>query len=105
MSLRHVNYNNVAGILTSVDSVKPVQPPYKLRNWKWCSVTTLIEYSSDKQMLLLWSDYAYAQASLNLYWSHITCWKSHVVAQMFLTDASGTGASLVFTVFHKVISV
>ena len=37
------------GILTSVDSDKPLQPPVKLRNSKWCSVSTLtvIEYSSD----------------------------------------------------------
>ena len=37
------------GILTSVDSDKPVQPPSKLRNSKWCSVNclTIIAYSSD----------------------------------------------------------
>ena len=37
------------GILTNVDSDKPVQPPFKLRNSKWCSVSslTLIEYSND----------------------------------------------------------
>ena len=29
------------GILTSVDSDKPVQPPFKLRNSKWCSVDSL----------------------------------------------------------------
>ena len=36
-------------ILTSVDSDEPLQPPFKLRNSKWCSVSslTLIEYSSD----------------------------------------------------------
>ena len=38
-------------ILTGVDSDEPVQPPfmYKLRNSKWCSVSslTIIEYSSD----------------------------------------------------------
>ena len=36
-------------ILTSVDSDEPVQPPFKLRNSKWCSVSSLIniEYSSD----------------------------------------------------------
>ena len=34
------------GILTSVDSDEPVQPPFKLRNSKWCSVSslTVIEY-------------------------------------------------------------
>ena len=37
------------GILTSVDSDEPVQLPFKLRNSKWCSVSslTLLEYSSD----------------------------------------------------------
>ena len=37
------------GILTSVDSDEPVQPPIKLRNSKWCSVSSLtfVEYSSD----------------------------------------------------------
>ena len=28
------------GILTSVDSDEPVQPPCKLRSSKWCSVST-----------------------------------------------------------------
>ena len=37
------------GILTSVDSDEPVQPPFKLRNSKRCSVSSLtfIEYSSN----------------------------------------------------------
>ena len=73
------------GILTSVDWDEPVQPPFKLRNSKWCSVSslTLIEYSSDKQRL--WSDCVYAQAGLRLCWSHIPhCWKSHVAAHMTL---------------------
>ena len=37
------------GILTSVDSDEPMQPPVKLRNFKCCSVSslTLIEYSCD----------------------------------------------------------
>ena len=36
-------------MLTSVDSDEPLQPPFKLRNSKWCSVSslTVIEYSSD----------------------------------------------------------
>ena len=36
-------------ILTSVDSDEPLQPPFKLRNSKWCSVSSLIiiEYSRD----------------------------------------------------------
>ena len=37
------------GILTRVDSDEPVQPSFKLRNSKLCSVSslTLIKYSSD----------------------------------------------------------
>ena len=37
-------------VLTSVNSNEPVQPPFKLRNSKWCSFSslTLIENSSDK---------------------------------------------------------
>ena len=37
------------GILKSVDSDEPVQPPFKLTNSKRCSVSslTLKEYSSD----------------------------------------------------------
>ena len=69
------------GILTSVDSDEPVQPPFKLRNSKWCSVNslTVTEYSSDKQRL--WSDCAYVQADLRLCWSYKPhCWKSHVTA-------------------------
>ena len=48
-----------------------MQPPFKLTNSKWCSVSslTLIEYSSSEQRL--WSDCAYAQAGLSLCWSHI----------------------------------
>ena len=36
-------------ILTSVDSDEPLQPPFKLRNSNWCSVSslTIIEYSCD----------------------------------------------------------
>ena len=73
-------------ILTSVDSDEPLQPPFKLRNSKWRSVSslTIIEYSSDKQRL--WSDCAYAQADLRLCWSHKpNCWKSHALAQYYFT--------------------
>ena len=69
------------GVLTRADSAEPVQPYSKLRNSKWCSVSSLtfIEYSSDKQML--WADCAYAQADRRLCWSHIPhCWKSHALA-------------------------
>ena len=42
-------YFQHCGILTSVDSNEPVEPPIKLRNSKWCWVNslTLIKYSSD----------------------------------------------------------
>ena len=37
------------GVLTSVDSEEPVQPPFKLRDSKWYSVSnlTVMEYSSN----------------------------------------------------------
>ena len=37
------------GILTCVDSDEPVQPPFKVKNSKCCSVSslTLVEYSSN----------------------------------------------------------
>ena len=50
----HVKYARThdfqqCGVLTSIDSDEPVQPSFKLRNSKCCSVTilTLIEYSRD----------------------------------------------------------
>ena len=73
------------GILTSLDSDETVQPPFKLRNSKLCSVSslTLIELSSAKQRL--WSDCAYAQADLRLCWSQIPhCWKSHALALLLI---------------------
>ena len=75
---RHVIFNNM------VDSDKPVQPPFKLRDPKSCSVSslTLMEYASDKQRLLL--DCTYVQADLRLCKLHIPhCWKSHVVAHLY----------------------
>ena len=70
------------GILTIVGSDEPLQPPFKLRNSKWCSFSlTIIKYSSDQQRLC--SDCSYAQADLRLCWSHIPhCWKSHALAQI-----------------------
>ena len=46
---RHEISNN----LTSVDADEPLRPPFRLRNSKWCSVSslTIIEYSNDKQRL------------------------------------------------------
>ena len=76
----------------SVDSDQTMQPSVKLRNSKWCSVSslTLIEYSSDLQRL--WSDCAYAQACLSLCWSHIPhFWKSHALAHMFPWISSSVG--------------
>ena len=42
-------YFQQCGLLTCVDSDEPLQPPFKPRNSKWCSVSslTIIEYSSD----------------------------------------------------------
>ena len=77
------------GILTSVNSYGSVQPPFNLRNSKWCSVSSLtfIEYSSDKQGLRSYC--AYAQAGLSHCWSHIShCWKSHVAAQINLSQSA-----------------
>ena len=51
---RAVTYDfQQCGILTSVDSEEPVQAPFKCRNSKWYSVSslTVIEYSSDQQRL------------------------------------------------------
>ena len=60
-----------------------MQPPFKLRNFKCCSVSSLIVIECSSDLQRLWSDCAYAQADLRLCWSHIPhCWKSHVVAQI-----------------------
>ena len=42
-----------SGILISVDSVEPLQPPFNLRKSKRCSVGSLkvTEYSNDEQRL------------------------------------------------------
>ena len=80
------------GILTSVDSGQPVQPPFKLRNSTCCSASswTFIEYASNLQRL--WSGYAYAQAGLSVCWWHMThCSKSHVTANIVLTAAEVNG--------------
>ena len=74
------------------DSSESVQPPLKLRNSKWCSISslTLLEYSSDKHRL--WSDCTYAQAGLSLCWSHIPhYWKSHVAAHVLILSLSHPG--------------
>ena len=92
------------GVLTSVDSYEPVQPSFKLRNSKLCSVSSLIviNYSSDKHRLR--SDFTYAQADLRLCWSHLShCWKSHVVAHIYvyvyLGGRQGKLPCLAFEVF------
>ena len=76
------------GILTSVGSDEPVQPPFKPRNLKWGPVSslTVIEYLSDQQRF--WSVCAYAQASLSLCWTHIpNWWKSHATAHFRFDNA------------------
>ena len=73
---QHVISNNV--------TFWQVQPPIKLRNSKWCLISslTLIGYTSNQQRL--WSHCKYAQADLRLCCSHIPhCWKSHVAAHLF----------------------
>ena len=90
--------------LPSVSSDEPVQPPFKLRNPKWCSVSslTLIEYSRDLQRL--WSDRAYAQAGLSLCWSHIPhCWKSHVAAHLYMGKVSSKNGSSAQQLFWQCI--
>ena len=92
------------GILTSVDSDVPVQPPVKHRNSKWCSVSslTVIEYSSDTQML--WSVCTYAQGwSVPLLVANTTFWKSHVTAHKEFNHSKCqvmrlTSSSAVYTV-------
>ena len=41
--------HEISNKLTLVDSDEPLQPPFKLRNSKWCSVSslTIIEYTCD----------------------------------------------------------
>ena len=73
----------LCGKFTLVDSDEPVQPPFKLRNSKWCLVSslTVIEYSRDQHRL--WSDCTYVLADPRPCWSHIQhYWKSHVAAHL-----------------------
>ena len=94
------------GILKSVDTDEPVQPPFKLRNSKYCSVSslTLIKYSSDRQRL--WSDCAYAQADLRLYWSHTPhCWKSHVAAKIYRLYKEMSVKVLVYLLFEDMTAL
>ena len=79
------------GILTSADLGEPTQPPFKLRNTKWCWISslTLVKYSSDQQRP--WSDCACAQADLRLCWSNIPhCWKSHIAANLTQLISEGS---------------
>ena len=69
-------------ILTWIDSDEPVQLLFKLRKYKWCSVSNLIFQECLSHSQRLWLDCTYAQADLSLCWSHIPhCWKSCVAAQ------------------------
>ena len=47
--MTHEPRHEISNNLTSVDSDGPLQPPVKLRNSKWCSVSSLTinEYSND----------------------------------------------------------
>ena len=79
-----------------------MQSSFKLRNSKWCSVSSLaiITYSSDKQMLRSYC--AYAQADLSLCWSHIPhCWKFHALAHILLEYCISNGTHFfVFKILH-----
>ena len=63
---------------------EPLQPPFKLRNSKWCSASSLTVIntqatSKDSDQ----TDCTYVQADLWLCWSHIPhCWKSHALAHL-----------------------
>ena len=89
--------NNVVFWHDCVDSEEPLQPLFKLKNSKWCSVSslTIIEYSSNYQRL--WSDCACAQADLRLCWWHIPhCRKSHALSHIVILvggEGRGLGAS------------
>ena len=92
------------GMLASLESDEPVQPPFKLRNSKWCSASSLtfIKYASDFQRL--WSDCVCAQVDLRLCWSHIPhCWKSHGTALFFLLKMVCLGNWLLNNILSKVI--
>ena len=91
-------------IWTCVYSDEPVQPPFKFRNCKLWSVSSLtrIEYSNDWQRL--WSDCAYAQADLRLCWSHIPhCWKSHVAAQLCVITSCWKDSRTAWRLYSKSI--
>ena len=53
-------------ILNCVDSDEPVQPPFKLRGSKCCSLITLSRIVYFKRQTRLWSDCAYVQAGLSI---------------------------------------
>ena len=59
------------GILTRVDSEKPVQPIFMRRTSKWCSVSSLTVIKCTSDLKRLWPDSAYAQTDLRLCWPHI----------------------------------
>ena len=94
------------GILTCVVSDEPLQPPFKLRNSKWYSVSslTIIEYSSDSQRL--WSDCTYAQADRRPCWSHIPhCWKSHAQAHFISKLGAGYEMCLVWAHYKQCTTI
>ena len=72
------------GILTSVDSDELVQPPFKLRNSKCCSVSSLSHRIFKRQATALIRLRVCAGWSEPLCWAHIpNCWKSHVAAHLY----------------------
>ena len=75
------------GILTSVDSDESVQSPFKLRNSKLCSTSSL-SHKIFKRLAHALIRLRYAQAGLSLCWSYMPhCWKSHVVAHIYKLES------------------
>ena len=98
------------GILKDVDTDVPVQPPFNLRNSKWCSVSslTLLEYSSDwlaKALIRLhvcagWSEALLVphttllEISCHSSYGFILWIKSVVSDQLASSEASWSGSTL-----------
>ena len=78
------------GIMTSVDSEEPVQPPFKLRNSRWCSVSSLIIFKRLAKALIGLRVYAgWSEALLVVHTTllEISCRGSHLVSYKWRTIA------------------
>ena len=68
----------------SEDSDQPGHPPSLIRVFGVCMMKALVLSYLLSAQQSLWSDWADAQANLNLRWAHIPfCWFCHEAAQMF----------------------